>query len=75
MKHTLFLALALGLLPAALLHAEEPTKGARILMVTQSAGFKHGSVSRKSGKVAASLFGRSRNAQRAAIQIGSRRSR
>src|SRR4051812_11639589 len=30
----------------------EEKKGARILMVTQSAGFKHGSVTRKDGQLA-----------------------
>ncbi len=34
--------------PAA---AEAPKKGARILMVTQSAGFRHGSVTRKEGQL------------------------
>ena len=42
-----------ALLIGSMVHAEDsPKKQARILMVTQSKGFKHGSVNRKEGKLA-----------------------
>ncbi len=47
------LALAIGgsVLTANLFAASAPKKPARMLMVTQSAGFKHGSVTRKEGQL------------------------
>jgi uncharacterized protein len=46
------LAIASLLMPS-IVHAEDaPKRNARILMVTQSAGFKHGSVNRKDGNMA-----------------------
>src|SRR5687768_14400723 len=49
-----FAALALVGVVSSYCIAEEKDekKGARILMVTQSAGFKHGSVTRKEGQLA-----------------------
>ena len=56
------IALAVSVLFAADASAEEAKKGARILMLTQSAGFKHGSVTRKEGALAP--------AERALTQLG-----
>jgi uncharacterized protein len=52
----LFAALLAVVSVSERVRAEEPAtdakKGARILMVTQSAGFRHGSVTRKDGELA-----------------------
>jgi type 1 glutamine amidotransferase len=46
------LAVAVSLLSAGALSAEDaPKKSARVLFVTQSAGFRHGSVTRKEGQL------------------------
>jgi type 1 glutamine amidotransferase len=56
-KFFLFLALAACLLPTAFSHSQDSKakegekRAARILFVTQSQGFKHGSVSRKEGNL------------------------
>lgn len=56
MKRILSLALALLALTTAAIHAQDKPKetGYRLLMITQSAGFRHGSVTRKEGKLSPS---------------------
>lgn len=56
MSRIWFLSLAMACVvaasPALAADAATPNKNARVLMLTQSAGFKHGSVSRKDGQLA-----------------------